>query len=145
MRNGHPLLDKKVTLPEFLAYPHVRLYVPGLSRENLGLVDEVLAERGHYRNVVLETTQFAPAVGVLANTDCILIANAGLANSSAVNSGISVQPIPHELDRLFAGHSGTKRSRLALVRHTRTSNSEPHQWLRRLIVRLMEEQDTVED
>ena len=145
MRKGHPLLDQKITLAEFLAYPHVRMYVPGLARENLGLVDDVLAERGLYRNVVLETTQFAPAVGVLATTDCILIANAGLANSLALKNDVSVQPIPDELARLFEGHSGAKRTRLALVRHTRTSNSEPHQWLRRLIVELMEEQDTVDE
>jgi DNA-binding transcriptional LysR family regulator len=145
LRKGHPLIDKTITLKDFLAYPHVRLYLPGLTRENLGLVDEVLAERGLYRNVVLETTQFAPAVGVLSNTDCILIANAGLANSPAVEKKIVVQPIPDELTRLFAGHSGGKRTRLALVRHTRTSNSEPHQWLRKLIVELMSEQDTVKD
>ena len=62
LRHGHPLLGRKITLAEFLAYPHVRLYVPGLSRENLGLVDDVLAERGLYRNVVLETTQFVTLV-----------------------------------------------------------------------------------
>lgn len=145
MRHGHPLIDKKITLKDFLAYPHVRLYLPGLTRENLGLVDEVLAERGMYRNVVLETTQFAPAVGVLEHTDCILIANAGLANSPAVQERIEVQPIPDELARLFAGHSGGKRTRLALVRHTRTSNSEAHQWLRKLIVKLMSEQEAVDD
>lgn len=145
MRHGHPLIGDKITLKEFLAYPHVRLYLPGISRENLGLVDEVLAERGLYRNVVLETTQFAPAVGVLAATDYLLIANAGLANSPAVGEKITVQPIPDELARLFSGHSGSKRTRLALVRHTRTSNSAPHQWLRRLIVSLMEEHDTLND
>ena len=145
MRQGHPLIDRKMTLNEFLAYPHVRLYLPGLTRENLGLVDDVLAERGLYRNVVLETTQFAPAIGVLSGTDYILIANAGLAQSPAVRENIAVQPIPDELARLFSGHSGAKRTRLALVRHTRTSNSEAHQWLRRLIVSLMEEQDTVND
>jgi DNA-binding transcriptional LysR family regulator len=145
MRRGHPLIGRKITLNEFLAYPHVRLYLPGLNRENLGLVDDVLAERGLYRNVVLETTQFAPAVGVLAATDYILIANAGLAQSPALSENIVVQPIPDELARLFAGHSGGKRSRLALVRHTRTANSEAHQWLRRLIVDLMAEQDTLDD
>lgn len=145
MRKGHPLIKKKITLKDFLAYPHVRLYLPSLGRENLGLVDEVLAERGLYRNVVLETTQFAPAVGVLASTDAILIANAGLARSPAVEDNISVQPIPEELARLFAGHSGGKRTRLALVRHTRTSNSAAHQWLRRLVVELMSEQDTIDD
>jgi DNA-binding transcriptional LysR family regulator len=145
MRRGHPLVDRTMTLNEFLAYPHVRLYLPGLTRENLGLVDDVLAERGLYRNVVLETTQFAAAVGALAHTDYLLIANAGLAQSPAVKENVAVQPIPDELARLFAGHSGTKRTRLALVRHTRTSNSDAHQWLRRVIVSLMEEQDTVAD
>ena len=145
MRKGHPLIKKKITLKDFLAYPHVRLYLPGLTKENVGLVDEVLAERGMYRNVVLETSQFAPAVGVLANTDSILIANAGLANSPYVEKHITVQPIPDELARLFSGHSGSKRTRLALLRHTRTSNNEPHQWLRRLIVDIMSELDTVDN
>ncbi|MEM0952844.1 MAG: LysR family transcriptional regulator [Pseudomonadota bacterium] len=143
LRKKHPLIKKTITLKDFLAYPHVRLYLPGLGRENLGLVDEVLAERGLYRNVILETTQFAPAVGVLANTDSILIANAGLAKSPAVAGTVEVQPIPDELARLFAGHSGGKRTRLALVRHTRTSNSEPHQWLRKLLVEILSEQETV--
>jgi len=143
LRKNHPLLETKITLKDFLSYPHVRLYLPGLSRANVGLVDEVLAERGLYRNVVLETTQFAPAVGVLARTDCILIANAALADNSWVAEHIAVEPIPDELARLFSGHSGVNRSRLALLRHTRTSNSAPHQWLRRLIVATMSELDTV--
>ena len=134
MRKGHPLVDQKVSMKEFLAYPHIRLYLPGLSRENIGLVDEVLGERGLYRNIVLETTQFAPAVGVLSRTDALLIANVGLSNNSAYESAVTAEPIPDELDRLFAGHSGVHRSRLALLRHTRTSNSAPHQWLRRQII-----------
>jgi len=145
MRKKHPLINKKITLKDFLAYPHVRMYLPGLSRENVGLVDEVLAERGLYRNVVLETTQFSPAIGVLANTDSILIANAGLAGSPALGDRVTVQPIPDELARLFSGHSGSKRTRLALLRHTRTSNSPAHQWMRRLIVKQMSEHDTVKD
>ncbi|MCZ6830618.1 MAG: LysR family transcriptional regulator [Gammaproteobacteria bacterium] len=143
MRRGHPLVDKKMTLKEFLAYPHVRLYLPGLSRENISLVDEVLGERELYREIVLETTQFAPAIGVLARTDCLLVANMGLANSPSLEDHIAVQPIPDELKRLFSGHSGVNRSRLALLRHTRTSNSEPHQWLRQQITDHMSRLDTL--
>jgi DNA-binding transcriptional LysR family regulator len=145
MRKDHPLVDKKMTLKDFLAYPHVRLYLPGLSRENVGLVDEVLGERGLYRHIVLETTQFAPAIGVLSRTDCLLIANVGLANYPAMEEHISVQPIPNELERLFAGHSGVNRSRLALLRHTRTSNSAPHQWLRQQITDHMAQLDTLDN
>ena len=144
MRHDHPLVDKRMTLKDFLAYPHVRLYLPGLSRENVGLVDEVLGERELYREIVLETTQFAPAIGVLARTDCLLIANVGLANNPSLEEQIAVQPIPDELERLFAGHSGVNRSRLALLRHTRTSNSEPHQWLRAQITDHMSRLDTLD-
>ncbi len=145
MRRDHPLVGQQVKLKDFLAFPHVRLYLPGLSRENIGLVDEVLGERGMYRNIVLETTQFAPAIGVLANTDALLIANVGLANNPYVNEAIATEPIPDELQRLFAGHSGVNRSRLALLRHTRTSNSAAHQWLRKQIVAQMATMDTLDD
>jgi DNA-binding transcriptional LysR family regulator len=137
MRIDHPLVGKAMTLKDLLAYPHVRLYLPGLARANLGLVDEVLGERGLYREVVLETTQFAPAIGVLSRTDCLLIANVALADNPAVKELIVVQPIPAELERLFAGHGGGNRSRLALLRHTRTAKSPPHQWLRQLITSQM--------
>lgn len=145
MRKGHPLVGKKMNLKDFLTYPHVRLYLPGLSRENVSLVDEVLGERELYREIVLETTQFAPAIGVLARTDCLLVANVGLANNPSLADHIAVQPIPDELQRLFSGHSGVNRSRLALLRHTRTSNSEPHQWLRQQITDHMARLDTLGD
>ena len=63
---------------------------------------------------------------------------------SAATPGVS-KATHDELARLFSGHSGGKRTRLALVRHTRTSNSEAHQWLRKLIVKLMSEQEAAED
>ncbi len=142
MRKKHPLAGTKMTLKDLLAHPHIRLYLPGPSRENVGLVDEVLGERGLYRDIVLETTQFAPAIGVLARSDCLLIANVGLANSPNFDQFITAEPIPAELQRLFSGHSGVNRKRLALLRHTRTSNSASHQWLRKQIVKHMSQPDT---
>ncbi|MEJ6538970.1 MAG: LysR family transcriptional regulator, partial [Halioglobus sp.] len=65
MRVGHPLEDKQMDLPDFLAYPHLRLYLPGLARGNTSMVDDVLGEYGVLRTIVLETTQFSSAVGVL--------------------------------------------------------------------------------
>jgi DNA-binding transcriptional LysR family regulator len=135
MRDGHPLQKKKMSLKDFLAYPHVRLYLPGPSRENIGLVDEVLGERGMHRKVLLETTQFAPAIGVLARTDFLLIANAGFSGKDGLPEKVTGRPLPEELIRLFDGHSGGSRVRAALLRHTRTSNSAPHQWMRKLIVK----------
>ena len=139
MRKGHPLEDKKISLKQFLAYPHVRLYLPGPSRENMSLVDEVLGERGMHRKVMLETTQFAPAIGVLARTDCLLIANAGFSGKGGLPEEVIDMPLPEELVRLFEGHSGGTRVRAALLRHTRTSNSAAHQWMRKLIVKHLSE------
>jgi DNA-binding transcriptional LysR family regulator len=139
MRRGHPLAERELSLKEFLSFPHVRLYLPGATRENLGLVDEVLAERGLYRRVVLDTTQFAPAIAVLARTDCLLIANAALASNLSLSDAVQAVAPPAELERLLAGYGGGSRSRLALLRHTRSSNSAPHQWLRGLIVQHLSE------
>ncbi len=139
LRKGHPLQGKKMSLKELLAYPHVRLYLPGPSRENIGLVDEVLGERGMHRKVVLETTQFAPAIAVLARTDFLLIANARFGNSDNLPREVVGQPLPGELLRLFDGHGGGNRIRAALLRHTRTSNSMAHQWMRWLIVKHLSE------
>ena len=77
MRVEHPLAAKDLDLQGFLAYPHLRLYLPGLTRENTSMVDDVLGQYGVHRSIVLETTQFSAAVGVLARTDALLVANAG--------------------------------------------------------------------
>ena len=141
MRPDHPLADKKLTLKDLLAYPHVRLYLPGLARENSSKIDEVLGQREMYRRVILETTQFAPAVGVLSRTDCLLIANAGLARSNIFPSQLLGKEVPIDLTQMFDAHGRADRTRMALLRHTRTSNSPAHQWMRRLIVKHLSDPD----
>ena len=39
MRVNHPLAHKEMHLDDFLAYPHLRLYLPGLTREHTSMVD----------------------------------------------------------------------------------------------------------
>ncbi|MEH6593903.1 MAG: LysR family transcriptional regulator, partial [Halioglobus sp.] len=59
MRIDHPLVGKEMSLKDFLAYDHLRLYLPGLTRENTSMVDDVLGQYGVHRNITLETTQFS--------------------------------------------------------------------------------------
>jgi hypothetical protein len=108
MRVDHPLVGRDMTLKDFLAYDHLRLYLHGLSRENTSMVDDVLGQYGVHRKICLETTQFASAVGVLACTDALLVAN-------------------------------------ALMRHTRTSRSAPHQWMRTLLMHHLTKSDSKVD
>lgn len=135
MRKDHPLKDKKLDIKDLLKYPHVRLYLPGVARENSSKVDDVLGQKGLHREIALETTQFAPAVGVVANTDCLLIANAGMARSGYFSDDLIGKDVPLDLTQMFDAHGRVSRMRMCLLRHTRTSNSPAHQWMRRLIVK----------
>lgn len=136
MRIGHPLVDKKeIDLKDFLAYSHLRLYLPGLTRENTSMVDDVLGQYGVHRKIALETTQFASAVGVLARTDCLLVANSGFEASGLYKDLITGREMPAELQRMIRNTHSNNRGKMSLLRHTRTSRSAPHQWMRTLLMK----------
>ena len=135
LRVEHPLVDKEIGLQDFLAYPHVRLYLPGLTRENTSMVDDVLGQYGVHRTIALETTQFASAVGVLSRTDALLVANAGFEESGLYSGLIVGRELPAELQRMIRNTHSTNRGKMSLMRHTRTSRSAPHQWLRSLLMK----------
>jgi DNA-binding transcriptional LysR family regulator len=136
MRLDHPLAKKpEITLQEFLAYPHLRLYLPGLTRENTSMVDDVLGQYGVHRTIVLETTQFSSAVGVLTRTDSLLVANAGFQEGGLYRERIVGQEIPGELQRMIRNTNSRNRGKMSLMRHTRTSRSAPHVWMRALLMK----------
>ncbi len=136
MRCDHPLQQKTdIQLQDFLSYSHLRLYLPGLSRENTSMVDDVLGQYGVHRNIALETTQFASAVGVLARTDCLLVANAGFEASGLYSNLIVGRELPAELQRMIRNTHSSNRGKMSLLRHTRTSRSAPHQWMRTLLMK----------
>jgi DNA-binding transcriptional LysR family regulator len=135
MRVDHPLATKEMSLKGFLAYPHLRLYLPGLTRENTSMVDDVLGQNGVHRDIVLETTQFSSAVGVLNHTDSLLVANAGFQEGGLYKERILGQEMPAELQRMIRNSNSSNRGKMSLMRHTRTSRSAPHQWMRALLMK----------
>ena len=135
MRIAHPLAGKEMSLKDFLAYPHLRLYLPGLTRENTSMVDDVLGQYGVHRSIVLETTQFSSAVGVLTRTDSLLVANAGFQEGGLYRERIVGHEMPAELKRMIRNTHSGNRGKMSLMRHTRTSRSAPHQWMRALLMK----------
>jgi DNA-binding transcriptional LysR family regulator len=135
MRTEHPLADKELTLQAFLAYPHLRLYLPGLTRENTSMVDDVLGQYGVHRSIALETTQFSAAVGVLTRTDSLLVANAGFQEGGLYRERITGRELPAELQRMIHNTHSSNRGKMSLMRHTRTARSAPHQWMRALLMK----------
>jgi DNA-binding transcriptional LysR family regulator len=135
MRVGHPLEDKEMDLKDFLEYTHLRLYLPGLTRENTSMVDDVLGQYGVHRVISLETTQFAAAVGVLTRTDSLLVANAGFQEGGLYRGRIAGCELPAELLRMIRNTHSSNRGKMSLMRHTRTSRSAPHQWMRAMLMK----------
>ncbi|MCB1841539.1 MAG: LysR family transcriptional regulator [Halioglobus sp.] len=135
MRVDHPLAEKEMNLQDFLAYPHLRLYLPGLTRENTSMVDDVLGQYGVHRHIVLETTQFSSAVGVLTRTDALLVANAGFQEGGLYRERIIGHEMPAELKRMIRNTHSGNRGKMSLMRHTRSSRSAPHQWMRAMLMR----------
>lgn len=135
MRVEHPLAEKEMNLQDFLAYPHLRLYLPGLTRENTSMVDDVLGQYGVHRHIVLETTQFSSAVGVLTRTDSLLVANAGFQEGGLYRERILGHEMPAELKRMIRNTHSGNRGKMSLMRHTRTSRSAPHQWMRAMLMK----------
>ena len=135
MRIDHPLVGKELSLQEFLAYPHLRLYLPGLTRENTSMVDDVLGQYGVHRNIIMETTQFSAAVGVLCRTDALLVANAGFEAGGLYRERIRGEEMPAELQRMIRNTHSRNRGKMSLMRHTRTSRSSAHQWMRTLLMK----------
>lgn len=135
MSVDHPLAQKEMSLQDFLAYPHLRLYLPGLTRENTSMVDDVLSQHGVHRNIVLETTQFSSAVGVLTRTDALLVANAGFQEGGLYRERIVGHEMPAELQRMIRNSNSRNRGKMSLMRHLRTSRSAPHQWMRALLMK----------
>ena len=146
MRVDHPLVDKDMDLQEFLAYPHLRLYLPGLTRENTSMVDDVLGQYGVHRDIRLETTQFASAVGVLTRTNSLLVANAGFEEEGMYTGRIVGREMPAELQRMIRNTHSSNKGKMSLMRHTRSSRSAPHQWMRALLMKhLTRSESKVED
>ena len=125
---------KDMDLKDFLAYSHLRLYLPGLTR-NTSMVDDVLGQYGVHRSIALETTQFAAAVGVLTRTDALLVANAGFQEGGLYSGRIIGRELPGELQRMIRNTHSSNRGKMSLMRHTRTSRSAPHQWMRALLMK----------
>ncbi|MEH6608131.1 MAG: LysR family transcriptional regulator [Halioglobus sp.] len=135
MRVDHPLTDREMDLKSFLEFPHLRLYLPGLTRENTSMVDDVLGQYGVHRTIILETTQFASAVGVVTHTDALLVANAGFEEGGLYRDMIIGRELPAELQRMIRNTHSTNRGKMSLMRHTRTARSAPHQWMRALLMK----------
>jgi DNA-binding transcriptional LysR family regulator len=129
MRSDHPLAQKKLlTQKDFLSYTHVRLYVAKLTKLDIGLIDERLAETGQKRRVILETPHLTACLDTLKVTDALLVASGHVAAYS-LSGGFVSKPIPDSLEN--------PDLEVGIFYHRRVTEHAPHQWLKALMLELM--------
>jgi DNA-binding transcriptional LysR family regulator len=94
-RAGHPFAEDP-TLARYCAAQHL---VVSLDGDPWGFVDEVLAQAGHRRRVVLTVPNFMLALAVLAETNLVCAVPRRFAAIHASRNGIVGQDAPLPLPR----------------------------------------------
>jgi len=129
MRADHPLSKQKtISLEDYLAYPHIRVYFSRMTHNGVGFIDQLLAAKGKQRRILLETTYTSTALDALCHTDCLMVGSPLQADLYLAAKPLCSREFPPEID--------FPELQFALIQHERTLNSAPHQWLKQQIMEL---------
>lgn len=120
-RERHPRINKRLTLPRFVAEGHL-LITPEL-RARSGIVDRHLTAEGLERRVVLRVPSFLAAPRVVAQTDLIATLPERVVASPSV-SGVRIFTPPLKLPTVTVW----------MAWHERLRHDPVHAWFRRMVV-----------
>jgi DNA-binding transcriptional LysR family regulator len=126
VREGNPLVGKRLTLEQFVRIPHLQVAPRGLPG---GYLDDALAERGLARRVARAVPFFLTALHLVAGTDYLLTISERMAKAMAPSLGLRLLEPPLPL-RPYA---------LSLVWHPRFDADPGHRWLREALSRAARE------
>jgi DNA-binding transcriptional LysR family regulator len=121
VREGHPSVGKRLTLPQYVSLPHLQVAPRGRPG---GYIDDELGRVGHTRRVARAVPYFVTALRLLAATDYVLTISERIARAHAAALGLRVLEAPLEL-RPYA---------LSLVWHPRFEADEAHRFVREAFV-----------
>ena len=121
MRKGHPLAGKPLTMKAFLGADHLLV---SLSGDPVGLVDDLLAEKGLRRRVAMTINNFYGLVDLLAASDLICVMSDNFFRHHPLRSKVVLSKIPFTVPS----------TRVNLAWHMRHENDAGHRWLRERIL-----------
>lgn len=118
VREGHPVLDRPLTLKRFAELEHVLIAPRGTATARM---DELLAQRGLKRRVVRTLGTFLSAPFLVSQSDYVVTMSARIAESLVPLLGLRAlePPIPFEYT-------------LTQIWHRRLDTEPAHTWLRAL-------------
>ena len=120
VRSGHPLSNRKITLDDYIEFPHVLV---SLRSDNTGLVDEVLSGLGKYRRVAVAVPYFLVAPKILESTDYILTVSERVIKPFLDDGRLKLLNLPFELPD----------TEINMLWDRRFDSDSSHIWLRQLI------------
>lgn len=118
VREGHPVLDRPLTLKRFAELEHVLIAPRGTATARM---DELLAQRGLKRRVVRTLGTFLSAPFLVSQSDYVVTMSARIAESLVPLLGLRAlePPIPYDYT-------------LTQIWHRRLDTEPAHTWLRSL-------------
>lgn len=134
MRRGHPLENGDLTLDLMLEYPFIQYFLliaDKVSPHSDSRFDKTLAKMGRSRKKLLITNQLMTALDTLHSTDCLMLATMDDLKHEGEFYEIVRKPYPEILnpDPVIPA---------VLVQHRRTINSPLHNWVKQLILEIVQ-------
>jgi DNA-binding transcriptional LysR family regulator len=117
MRKDHPLAKKEMTLDDYCAANHLLVSFSGRAH---GLVDEVLAQIGRERRILLTVNQYFTAGRVVASSNLITVLPRHLVASTGSTDELVIKELPFHLPNM----------QVDMLWHERDTRSPAHKWLR---------------
>lgn len=114
-RDGHPVLDARVTLTRYGAAEHVQILRRGLHSSE---VDDAAAAAGATRRIGIIVNGFAAAIALAHSTD--LVATVPQRHTEGLRSGVSTFALPFEIPAFT----------ISMLWHPRMDGDLAHRWLR---------------
>lgn len=124
VRDDHPDVGDELDLQTYCALPHALLSPTGRGR---GRVDELLAERGLSRRIMLRIRFFMAAPVLVAGSDLVLTGPRRLLEQMAKSAPLRMFPPPVDIPPVS----------ICLTWHPALQDDPAHQWLRECCVRSM--------
>ena len=122
-RAKHPKIHGRLSLRRYTEAEHIAVFY---KKQGLGVIDTLLAQKGHVRQTAIAVPHFMSIPFLVAQTDFIATVPERLAHKFSRQLKLQVLSIPIEMPPL----------RLTLLWHERFQADPAHQWLREQIINL---------
>ena len=119
-RADHPMIRGKLSLRQYTAAHHIGVFYKSLGP---GLIDTLLAQKGHSRHLAVLVPHFASVPFLVAASDLIATVPESLARRFSKHVKLQILPLPFTVPAF----------RLTMLWHERNETDPAHLWLRNLI------------